>query len=114
MIQMTYTEADALAVLDNLGPAYRDESGRMIESGEWVAALYESYAADQDYMNHMIETYGGQDAYALPPFDSMAYYLGQYADAAMAVAERLEMRDLEAAYAEDEFPSWTETMKDAS
>jgi hypothetical protein len=114
MIQMTYTEADALAVLDNLGPAYRDESGRMIESGEWVAALYESYAADQDYMNHMIETYGGQDAYALPPFDSMAYYLGQYADAAMAVAERLEIRDLEAAYAEDDFPSWTETMKDAS
>lgn len=39
----------ALAVMDNTGPAYFDRYGIMVESGEYVAAQYESAAADVEW-----------------------------------------------------------------
>src|SRR4051812_22783011 len=44
--QSTY---EPLQEMVNVGPARLDHEGCVVDSGEYVAALYESYAADHEY-----------------------------------------------------------------
>jgi len=61
----------------NTGPARLDQDGAMVDSGEYVAALYESYAADQEYLE-AVRLYPRYS----PERESASAYAGTAEDAA--------------------------------
>lgn len=86
---------EPLMVMTTTGPAYYDHDGCIIESGEFVAALYESYAADLEYVEAMRERYGDRrTTYPVPPVNSPESMLGSYASAAQRAAEERWTEDL--------------------
>lgn len=113
-----YTETDALAVMHTTGPAHLDREGCLVESGEYVAALYESYAADREWSRG--ETYLTRPPgmpvaswYELHPRDyGIADYgdslasLSSYCRVAEAGTEEIFRRDCEVA-ASSIFENWS-------
>lgn len=87
------TPEDALQVMSNTGPAYLDSTGAMVDSGEYVAALYESYAADHEYVD-AITRYGSG-------YNETHKVMARYAHTAGNVAEDLWTRDLESLTGEE-------------
>ena len=67
----------------NTGPARLDQDGVMVDSGEFVAALYESYAADQEYLE-AVRLYPRYS----PERESASAYAGTAEDVAEEVWER--------------------------
>lgn len=80
---MSYTEYDALHVIDTTGAAKLDQDGCIVESAEYSAALYESYAADHEY----------GEAYAAGVREP-AVSASLYASTAQHLAEDLWTRDI--------------------
>jgi hypothetical protein len=73
---------EPLIVMRTTGAARLDPEGCIVESGEYVAALYESAAADAEY----VEANNRHPGNAVP---------GDYAHAAQVLAEELWTRDVE-------------------
>lgn len=80
---------DPLHAMINTGAA-RLIDGTMIESGEYVAALYESYAADHEY----VDTFNAHkiDHRSVTEYD--VTHAAGYASTAQELAEDLWTRDL--------------------
>lgn len=95
---MTY---EPLQQMVTTGSARLDHDGCMIDSGEYVAALYESYAADHE----AARTRMGR--HATP---EIAYAMDGYAHAAQVLAEELYARDVEDVTGQQEAssPMWTD------
>lgn len=89
------------------GPARLDYEGCMIDSGEYVAALYESYAADHEWNEG--ETYvtrpermpvttwrrvSPNPDYSVREYGDALASLGSYCGSAQRLAEELWTRDL--------------------
>lgn len=101
-----------LAIMNTLGDAYLDYDGNMVDSAEYVAALYESYAADHEYVSAMQERYGShRTAFPVPPVNSAQASAGDYATTAQNSAEELWTRDIERVQ-EEEFYRHTMPMGD--
>lgn len=77
------TKGNALQVISNTGPARLDSDGAMIDSGEYVAALYESYVADQEAWTDETS----------PAYNTLS--ASRYAGTAGRLAEELWERDIE-------------------
>lgn len=72
---------DALVNIENEGPEWL----------EWCAALYESYAADQEW-SQQVTYLPSTGTYELPAIGSALASLGDYCTAAQTVAEDLERK----------------------
>lgn len=106
---MSSYATDALAIMHNTGDAYLDHEGCIVESGEYVAALYESYAADQEWSSGT--TYLNDDELfdtGVIEYGTALASLGRYCRAAQMVAEELWTRDVEEVTAaqESEYDRW--------
>lgn len=112
----SYTERDALAVMRTTGPAHLDHEGVLVESGEWVAAIYESYAADQEWNRG--DTYltrpqcmpyatwsaiAGND-YTIADYGDSLASLSSYTRAAEELSEEIFRRDIESVSAAVDWP----------
>ena len=115
----SYRTVDALAVMTNTGDAHLDYEGCLVESGEYVAALYESYAADQEWNNGdtyltrpertPVRTWAARGiTYTLREYGDSLTSLTEYGRAAEALAEEIYQRDLDVAVAsaETEADKW--------
>lgn len=98
----SYRSVDALAVMTNTGDAYLDYEGCLVESGEYVAALYESYAADQEYVG----TYADHIVGKATEYDVV--HAAAYVDTSERLTEQTYQRDLDVAVAsaETEYDRW--------
>lgn len=102
-----YGPASALAVMHNTGPARLDSDGCIVESGEYVAAMYESYAADREWADGDLYVTRPKNMpvatwYELHPRDYTIVDYGEalqvsacYAAKAERLAEELWQRDVE-------------------
>lgn len=84
-----------LCEMRTTGPARMDWEGCIVDSGEYVAALYETYAADHEWVDAMQERYGSAVVYPTPPVNSPLASMGDYCTTAQRVAEDLWTRDVE-------------------
>lgn len=76
---------EPLAVMVTTGPSYIDQDGCLVDSGEYVAALYETYQADRE----AIDTWS---TFTLPDAHQSAH---RYALTAQVAAEDAWVRDIE-------------------
>ena len=88
--------------------AYLDRTGAIVESGEYVAALYESYAADQEWSNGNTAVTRPQGMpwatwlavspnpdYSIIAYGESLASLSAYCRSAQNLAEELWTRDLQ-------------------
>lgn len=81
-----------LEAMYTTGPAYVTDNNTMIDSGEYVAALYESYAADSEWATGACFV----DYEGVSLNGQRLTSLGMYCTAAESLAQELWLRDLEA------------------
>lgn len=98
---------DPLHFMVNTGEARLDGEGVMVDSGEYVAALYESYAADNEWSDGNtaitrppltpVTTWfeGPQHDYTIGEYGKSLESLGSYCGTAQSLAEELWARDVE-------------------
>jgi hypothetical protein len=84
------TAYQPLHEMTTTGAARLSADGALIESGEYVAALYESYAADHEY----VDTFDAYKAYARHVTEYDITHAAGYANTAQTLAEDLWTRDL--------------------